>query len=742
LNPNLWIQREEGMTMKKRTLIIILSIAFAVPLIVESTESARIPDRIQREENPLAAVRLGPPPAAPRATPPAFVSCDISRDNCGSITPNPSTYWIADGDHNCTDGTVFFVDVPDGDGVFQLDPATCEVIAGTYYSVNDGVSQRGIGYDAEHHQIWVGGWNDMYLNQRDADPPYTAISYNYTGLLIASIAVDDANNYLFIGTNSYPDYLYVYDITGGVLGSLLGTWEVPWQSYSDGYDAAGMGFDDGMGQLVMVNQAGSYSGSVREIFDFSIDEGLTGASWCDLANTSFGWGIAVVADEDTIPGSAYSYVTDIGDFEAPIDIDEYGVPTVYAPYDFRCYGEETCDITITWTNGEEYDSVNVYDREFHLIAVLPGEATSFTVDNVYFNICDGPDYPEYFVSGVVGSEESGRVGGCGWMWYPSWDGFDFDYGPMGFVPGGNAEWEWGVPSPPVNGHAWETALGGNYPDGACGWLDSPFMMAGGCGQCLDMLLYHDVECEGDGWNLQISTDGGTTWSVIHPYEGYDQGEPAGSCETGLGDSTFCGQFGVSCKAFDLDAYHGQAVRFRFLFESDMEGSAAGLILKMVGFPSQGYIPSMGLQCEVLNPDNDGDGLPDVHLGESLFYRATFMSQEPQSQEYGISHSLYGGETCPPDSEPVVSVGPYCLGSLPGWGMETHYYRVRVPTDSGLLTQNPWAVDLGLWACNNGIPRWQAGQCCFNVALLPQRKPPPVPVPMDEFVIEEIQELPE
>jgi hypothetical protein len=345
-------------------------------------------------------------------TPRAFSNCDIARDNCGSISPSESTFWIADGSGLTNNGTLFFVDVPTYDGVFQFDPATCSVVEGTYYGVSySGNSERGIGYDPEYHDIWHGAWGDCYINQNDATPPYPAISYNYVGLPIASMAVDDANNYLFIGTSSYPDMLYVYDIGGGVLGSLLGAWAVPWQAPSGGWVMAGMEFDPDAGQLVMINQYGNYSGTDRELFDFDIVGGLTGAGWCDLANTSFGWGIGLVGDGDPAPTSFYSYVTDIGDFSAPVDIDEYGIPAVYPPYDLVCTVTPDNDVSMTWSNGDAYDNVKIY-RDFSLIATLPGSATSYLDGGL------GVGGHDYGVSGVIGSDESGQAT-CHVNIYPS-----------------------------------------------------------------------------------------------------------------------------------------------------------------------------------------------------------------------------------------------------------------------------------------------------------------------------------
>jgi len=248
-------------------------------------------------ENFYSALNLGPSGAPPEPAGAPLLSCSISRDNCGSISPSANSVYIADGAYDLADGTLFFVDVPSGsDGVFQVDPSTCEIVQGTYYSVNYGMSQRGIGYDPEYHRIWVGGWNDGFLNQHSAAPPYLTVSYTFTGLDIGGIAVSDADDYLFVGTSGYPDMLYVYDIGGGALGELLGSWPIPWQTYSDGYDMAGLSYDDDLGRLVMVNQAAAGPGTKREIFDFDILSGPVGTDHCELGETDFAWGVAVVEE--------------------------------------------------------------------------------------------------------------------------------------------------------------------------------------------------------------------------------------------------------------------------------------------------------------------------------------------------------------------------------------------------------------------------------------------------------------
>lgn len=151
---------------------------------------------------------------------------------------------------------------------------------------------------------------------------------------------------------------------------------------------------------------------------------------------------------------------------------------------------------------------------------------------------------------------------------------------------------------------------------------------------------------------------------------------------------------------------------------------------------------IGTQCELLNPDHNGDGEGDVHLGETLYYRVSFVSQSPEPQEYGIAHAFHGHETCPPESDPLIEVGPHRLGVLEPWETRTHYFRMSVPSSGELLDLNPFAVNISAWVYDGSEPYWEVGNCCFGVTLLPMRKPPPVPVPAAGFVIEKIGELPE
>ncbi len=679
-----------------------------------------------------ALLNLAPEGSVPAMAVPRL-NCDISRDNCGSITPSGGSVFIADGARNTTDGTLFFVDVPAGaDGVFQMDPATCEIVSGTYYSVNYGLSQRGIGYDPEHHHIWVGSWNDYYLNQHEATPPYTQIATNYVGLGIASLAVDDSNDLLFVGTNSYPDYVYVFDISGGVLDTLLGAWEVPWQTTTDGYDMAGMGFDDDSGQLVMINQR--TAPMPREMFEFDLVNGLSAAGYCDLAHTAYAWGIALVEDGDPTPTSFHTYNPDITGFAPPFNVDEYGIPVVYPPFDLICEVTWEGDTDLAWTNAEEYDSVKIY-RNLELIVTLPGETTE------YLDVDPPIGFKSYGVSGVIGSDESGQVT-CETVILPAGEVcFDFNNTDGGWTAHHYLDWEWGYPSVQIDGNAWESNIQANYFNSACGELDSPVINLGSDGGWLYFDSYNYVECSWDGWNVQISIDGGENWSMLEPLEGYDQGSPYGGCDHSLYGDTNCGYGEYETWNFDLTGYPNESVRIRIWMGSDTSVSYTGLVIDNVCMAG-GSVPSIMNECELLNVDMDGDSIPDVHVGDYMYFRATFANMSPDPVEYGVEHLVHGLTTCPPEGDPLITYGPNCRDTIETGDFRTHYYRVMVPDNNRLLDFNPFAYEVVSWVCNDGVPISETFRCCFEVTLLPAWEPPPVSDPIHDFVFEEIDEPPD
>jgi hypothetical protein len=145
--------------------------------------------------------------------------------------------------------------------------------------------------------------------------------------------------------------------------------------------------------------------------------------------------------------------------------------------------------------------------------------------------------------------------------------------PAGNGPGGGAG---------VEGTMWATNLTGGYPDDEVSWVLSPPFSLVDCGGLTVSLVidhWYDFEKVGiaryDGGMVQLSTDGGGSWSKITPMPDYDS---TVSAPAALGGKVFseAGERVWKTSTWDLGAYAGQSnlmVRFRFASDdSDYDGT--------------------------------------------------------------------------------------------------------------------------------------------------------------------------
>ena len=137
---------------------------------------------------------------------------------------------------------------------------------------------------------------------------------------------------------------------------------------------------------------------------------------------------------------------------------------------------------------------------------------------------------------------------------------------------GDGDWQWGTPtSGPGAAHSgvnlWATNLAGDYSINMLAHLVSPaFGLSDNA--LLGFWLWYDTEANYDGFNVKISTDDGVSWTVITPVGGYDG---VGNSSNPLsGEEIYTGhvQGFWEFETFDLTAYGGAAVLFRFDFGSD------------------------------------------------------------------------------------------------------------------------------------------------------------------------------
>ena len=155
--------------------------------------------------------------------------------------------------------------------------------------------------------------------------------------------------------------------------------------------------------------------------------------------------------------------------------------------------------------------------------------------------------------------------------YYAWD---FEASDGGFAP--TVDWEWGEPTTgPDNANSgvnlWATKVGGTYSGSSNSKLETPEVVVpdGSSFAVLTFWQWYYIETNYDGGNIKISTDGGSTWTILTPDIGYNgtaksytAGIPDEPCFTGYDNDNW---HQVTC---DLSPYMGQSVIIRFHFGSD------------------------------------------------------------------------------------------------------------------------------------------------------------------------------
>lgn len=139
---------------------------------------------------------------------------------------------------------------------------------------------------------------------------------------------------------------------------------------------------------------------------------------------------------------------------------------------------------------------------------------------------------------------------------------DMESGPGDWTHGGaNDTWAWGAPTSGPRGahsgaHLWATGLAGDYLNSSNAYLRTPSIpLTGVANISLQFAHWHQLETNWDYGRLEISTDGGTSWTRLASYTGSSSGwqQPL----------------------VDLSAYAGQTVLLQFRLETDSSVVQAG-----------------------------------------------------------------------------------------------------------------------------------------------------------------------
>lgn len=241
-------------------------------------------------------------------------------------------------------------------------------------------------------------------------------------------------------------------------------------------------------------------------------------------------------------------------------------------------------VTVGWsdpttnTNGTpvtDLYQVRVY-RNWALIGVADPGAES------YADLSPGQGLHVYYLTAVDTEGYESERSGYAYATVGPATAIDFETDDGEFSARGTpGVWEYGAPtSGPGAAHTgtqvWATVLDGDYPHSSSAFLDTPPIDLSGLDvAALVFHHYYDAEKLYDGGNVQISSDGGVNFALLHPRDGYSHQSIAA-----LGNNPgFSGSGGgYEIAVFDLSSYIGSDVILRWHFASDNKTAAAGWYL--------------------------------------------------------------------------------------------------------------------------------------------------------------------
>jgi hypothetical protein len=509
--------------------------------------------------------------------------------------------WIGDMAYNPNTGSMYQIEVGGGNGIFEWDVTTCTELS--YCTGVFPISQRGIAYDPVENVCYVGSWNnepywgfnyEIYVVTPPPACSLVRIIYTQPDLYaISGLAWDADCEILWCITNDTPnDQLYALDGQTGTL--LAGPYNVGWMSAADPYSAAGLAWVpegpldlDSYGGLLAVNQ----SGNAFEILDRSNGQSV---AYCVLtAPTTGGWG----AGHEWYSGNGWAgdnpTWTD-NEHELPaFDLLTFSCPTI-PPSDLTCDLVGNC-IELAWTNNGAYTEIVVY-RNDAPIATLGGTETSYTDCDfgagftfTYYVEADGNASATCDVF-LVGNELycfDFNIETCGWTLATVC--------PDTSCPNGVNDWEWGAPTwGPTLGeltcedhiltHCYATQIDTEYAySNSCSRLLSPVLYLAG-GGLMELCHWYDIETNYDGANVKVSTDFGTTWTLVYPLSPYDgiinSSTTFYACLVDSQEGFTGNSGGWVTDYFDLSAFSGNIV-IAFDFGSDASVDYPGWYLKYV-----------------------------------------------------------------------------------------------------------------------------------------------------------------
>ncbi|MFQ6105147.1 MAG: M28 family peptidase [Candidatus Glassbacteria bacterium] len=235
-------------------------------------------------------------------------------------------------------------------------------------------------------------------------------------------------------------------------------------------------------------------------------------------------------------------------------------------------------------------------------------------------------------------------------------------------------WEWGTPSSygPGGAHwgdnCWATNLDGPYGGNANSPLTSrTYDLVETTSASLNFYHWYESESGHDGGNVKISTDGGSSWTLITPQGGYPTSSMNWNDEAGYTGTSE----GWELATFDLESYLGEQVKFKFTFGSDGSVNGPGWYIDDV-YLELSYPVSVSLV-----PDS-----PTVQRGSDLGFTVTGTN----AADYPVTLSVWSDVLLPGGTpywgNPIF--GPYSL-TLPAQSNPSVHLSQFVPIYAPLGT---------------------------------------------------------
>ncbi|MCP4710312.1 MAG: hypothetical protein GY869_16950, partial [Planctomycetes bacterium] len=160
--------------------------------------------------------------------------------------------WVGDMAFD-NDGNMLVVNVGGDNNIYKIDPVNGTILDQLIGSW--GISQRGLAYDPNSGDLFVGGWNDLtiyHIQGFEGDTPGAAINTVPVGYSISGLAYhpigSTGEGTLWLAENANPEFVYELDPLNNF--AVVNSFPAPGNGL--GYNGAGMASDD-MGDFWLVS---------------------------------------------------------------------------------------------------------------------------------------------------------------------------------------------------------------------------------------------------------------------------------------------------------------------------------------------------------------------------------------------------------------------------------------------------------------------------------------------------------